>query len=390
MAMYQEPIYLDRETLYKMVWTTPVTELAAQYGISGRGFAKMCARLEIPVPGRGYWARTQNGQKIPPTPLPSAKRSIEKGVSIQVRERLPEEFIRNQRILGDLAQERLTENKIMVLQRLTSPHPLVAMTLEALNNVKLDEFNRLQLPKEECFNVHVGRNSVNRALRIMDALTKALEKRGYEVFIKNGSVTTCVSLLDEIVEFSINERCTRTTKELTAAEKKDSEKHPWKYNYNRFNFTPSGKLTLSIDTWCSSVSRRTWSDGKESKLEDHLNAFVASIVMTAKTKRAWRMKEEQEKLERQERIRQQEEQERMRKEEENRFQALDREVSAWQKSKQIRSYLHAVRMDALQRFGIIMPGSQLDQWLSWAEKQADRIDPLHVNAPVRLDRQPII
>ena len=53
-------------------------KVAKVYGISGRGLAKACARLRVPVPPRGYWARVQNGHKERKPPLPSnaALRSV--------------------------------------------------------------------------------------------------------------------------------------------------------------------------------------------------------------------------------------------------------------------------------------------------------------------------
>ncbi len=50
--MNNERILLSRVELYKMVWSEPVWTLAKKYGLSDRGLAKICARMEIPVPGK--------------------------------------------------------------------------------------------------------------------------------------------------------------------------------------------------------------------------------------------------------------------------------------------------------------------------------------------------
>ena len=52
---------LDRRALYELVWSTPMAQLADQYAISDVGLAKLCKRLNVPRPGRGYWARVQAG-----------------------------------------------------------------------------------------------------------------------------------------------------------------------------------------------------------------------------------------------------------------------------------------------------------------------------------------
>jgi len=58
----RQPTVLSREALYRQVWATPISQLAAQYGLSGRGLAKICARLKVPCPPRGYWARKAVGR----------------------------------------------------------------------------------------------------------------------------------------------------------------------------------------------------------------------------------------------------------------------------------------------------------------------------------------
>jgi len=60
----------DREKLYEQVWSQAVQVVAKSYGLSGRGLAKACIRLQVPVPPRGYWARIRNGVTVPQPPLP--------------------------------------------------------------------------------------------------------------------------------------------------------------------------------------------------------------------------------------------------------------------------------------------------------------------------------
>jgi hypothetical protein len=60
----------ERVTLYEQVWSQPVQHVAKTYGISGRGLAKACRRLRVPVPPRGYWARIRNGHTVRKPALP--------------------------------------------------------------------------------------------------------------------------------------------------------------------------------------------------------------------------------------------------------------------------------------------------------------------------------
>ena len=42
----------------------PVDGLAEEWGLSGRGLAKACRRLSVPVPPRGCWARVAAGRRV--------------------------------------------------------------------------------------------------------------------------------------------------------------------------------------------------------------------------------------------------------------------------------------------------------------------------------------
>lgn len=64
---------VQREVLYKEVWETPMLTLAPKYGVSGVFLRRVCVRLGIPCPPRGYWARKQSGQRLNIPPLPVAK-----------------------------------------------------------------------------------------------------------------------------------------------------------------------------------------------------------------------------------------------------------------------------------------------------------------------------
>ena len=64
------PITLHRDTLYKEVWETPMRQLAKQYDISDVGLTKICRKMDIPTPPRGYWAKRTNGQRVEKMLLP--------------------------------------------------------------------------------------------------------------------------------------------------------------------------------------------------------------------------------------------------------------------------------------------------------------------------------
>jgi hypothetical protein len=62
-----ETIVFKREQLYQEVWSIPILQLAKKYSISDVGLAKICRKMKIPRPPRGYWAKRSFGQ---PTKIP--------------------------------------------------------------------------------------------------------------------------------------------------------------------------------------------------------------------------------------------------------------------------------------------------------------------------------
>jgi hypothetical protein len=57
----------NREEIYKAIWAEPIQHVAKRYNISDVGLAKVCKRLNIPRPGRGYWAIKTAGKPLPKT-----------------------------------------------------------------------------------------------------------------------------------------------------------------------------------------------------------------------------------------------------------------------------------------------------------------------------------
>ncbi len=51
----------DRAKLLNDVWIEAVTIVAPRYQLSDAGLKKLCKRLQIPTPPRGYWARLKAG-----------------------------------------------------------------------------------------------------------------------------------------------------------------------------------------------------------------------------------------------------------------------------------------------------------------------------------------
>ena len=64
---------IAREELYRLVWSEPITKVAARFDVSGSYLTRICALLNVPRPAMGHWAKLAVGKAPPIAPLPDAR-----------------------------------------------------------------------------------------------------------------------------------------------------------------------------------------------------------------------------------------------------------------------------------------------------------------------------
>jgi hypothetical protein len=69
---------LSREELFALVWARPTSEVAKELSISDVALAKLCKRLQVPKPPRGYWAKVQAGRTPRRPPLDAFREEIDR------------------------------------------------------------------------------------------------------------------------------------------------------------------------------------------------------------------------------------------------------------------------------------------------------------------------
>lgn len=106
---------LTREELYNLVWAKPMTEVGRDFGISDRAMAKVCAKKQVPVPTRGYWAKKTAGKSVAKLPLPEfvVKPSKESNGKVTPARQTPEK----QSIGGIFEQRNQTIKKTLKVFR---------------------------------------------------------------------------------------------------------------------------------------------------------------------------------------------------------------------------------------------------------------------------------
>ena len=383
--MPYKKITYKRNGLYDQVWSEPMTKLAPKYGLSDNGLRKICKKLNIPLPPIGYWAKLQYGKAASRPSLPPAKKNeytVERWIA-DIPELDETEKTEVQKII-DLIEG--AENLIQVSDKLRNSHPYVKQTQDALKDAGQTEYGILLNWPVKYLDISVSKNQLGRALRIMDAVIKSLEKKDYPVTMGGHQDETYVTIFGEKIRFGIREPSNQRDRAPTAEEKSNHERYPSLYRGKWTEFIPCGRLSLLIKEYPDGI-RKTWSDGKKQDIENCLNDFLIGLIRVAEQKRARTIERERKAEEKREWERQRDEKIILIKEEEARIKKLEKDAMNWNKSRQIREYLVTLKKDTINKQSERGGDSDLEKWFKWAEQQADRLDPLVKSPPSILDEK---
>jgi hypothetical protein len=91
---------------------------------------------------------------------------------------------------------------------------------------------------------------------------------------------THVVIFEEKVSFFLREPVRRSDHQLT---KEDKEKlKRWSHAFiQKYDYHPSGCLTLEIDKYSAYRVKSRWTDGKKKRLENQLHEFVCNVIKIA-------------------------------------------------------------------------------------------------------------
>lgn len=386
--MHRESRTVTRQELYEQVWTTPMTHLAKEYGISGSTLARICKRHRIPTPGSGYWMSKQHGKAPRRPPLPAAEDPELNTVNFS--EWTPPKKEKQVKVEGfdseivALLKKELTAKPIKVPNALRDPHPYLAAAMKEYQRLRrrspaLGTYEFSQHRVKTLVDVHVqSESTMQRAFRLMDTLIKALEKRGFKV--ERPAYGTKVTVCGETFDIRLYEPSLQKPHQKTPEEKADERARRYSFA-PKLDHVPSGQLCLRL---CvpTDVTRviAQWRDTKTRSVEDRLNDFIRRLLREAdddKRQRAEVERRHQEQLEA-ERLRQEElelrrQEQEARLEEQKRVNDLLAEVRAWRQSQEIQAYLAEIRRVHAAQGKAIEPDSELGQWMEWAEGVNQRL-----------------
>jgi hypothetical protein len=213
----------NRDELYENVWKQTLTSLVLKYGVSAVAIGKTCRKLQIPLPGRGYWAKKAHGHSVTRKPLPKLREVprvvryrpaavVNKVPSPPPKPEFPVEA--EGRIELARIDQMLSAGAFSVKKpRKALRHTLVVATRNILSHASPYK-GILQTPwNESCLDIRVSKPSLRRGLGIMAAVIAVLEDNGVKVRVIPGdrsygdqSSQTTATIFGENIHFGIIER----------------------------------------------------------------------------------------------------------------------------------------------------------------------------------------
>jgi len=167
---------LTRESLYELVWSEPMLKVAARFDVSSSYMARVCARMNVPRPERGYWAKFAVGKIERKIPLPEVRPGDElawsrDGSSAQVPRPLPKPPVSMKRMRQPPSPR-------------TNQHPLINGAKSLFESGRLSyEGGYLKPTKKLLVDLAVTKPTLDKALSFANQFFLALEERGHRVVL---------------------------------------------------------------------------------------------------------------------------------------------------------------------------------------------------------------
>lgn len=377
---------LTRQKLYDLVWSEPITTIVTRYGISNVAFAKTCRRHDIPVPPRGYWAKVQSGHKAHRQPLPERRLGMPETIKFggseshssywqapnnltEIEIAPPPEFLET---LPQLIERvRALVRKVTFPKTLNNPHPAVAKLLEA-DNVRRQKQLASSYPSswnDPYFDSPFER----RRLKLLNAILIGLQKAGFTASFSGKDPQEFYARIgQQSVSFKLDHP--------------KQERHDYRSSSEK-NRPASDILQLEISNWQKPAGiQLVWQDTKDDRIDAHMDEMVTSLItagemqyrISEQHRYEWLVKRKAQLIE--EARQQKEEEERQERERQAKLAKarVDRllgEAAAFRRASDIRAYVGTVRRENAASDSPV-PSDDLEIWASWAQEQADRIDPI--------------
>jgi hypothetical protein len=367
----------NREELYKEIWEQPMLRLAPKYGISSVMLGKVCRKLKIPVPGRGYWARKASGYSVRIKPLPKLK-----DVPVVQRFKFPDPHPTEPKMPEPTDPEYVRIKEVESLEIPIDPnlplHRLVAATAKAFKSAQTDYRGyRSTRGHEGVLDLHISNGTSGRAIQILNTVVVALENQGFSLSVNKDTRDVVAKVFEREIGFELIEKYSQIR--IPEYQRKDDFFAP------KVRYEPNGILEFRVSH--SRYGQFAVRDQKKLPLERQIAIVVGAFVRQARAAKLGAERERQQEIQRREEEIQRQKLAELIREEEKKVSSLDTWVTNWLRARHYREFILALEQSWEVAEKNLSPEADHGKRLVWMRQQADRLDPLVESPGSILDRK---
>ena len=390
----------SREDLYDAVWSKPMIKLAEEFGISGRGLAKLCERLRVPVPPRGYWRKFSLGQSIKKTSLPNVEFTRydqwKNKTTLDDLERRRKAVKEHSEIFNnpdiEIKDKNIHEIASKTLHAEQTRKTMMIVSEQDISSPMVKKFLLSQTENKNTrpSNKYSGNLAIDvtdsctlRAGLLMESLLQGFKERRWNFSIEkveaSPHVRMFVNLFGQRIYFAIIEPFTNKRFPLTEKERKayEEDHHYGRVPKYRYIPTATGRLLLSIND--GKRVYQSWEDrGKqliEASIQEIMLGFIYVAIQSSNETILALEREQRLKLEQARKL----EEERLKRLDAKRYEKLIAGSEAYSQMEKIQNYVEYVKNQAQNQAAD--PDSEISKWVEWAQSKINDLNPLKNGFP---------
>lgn len=363
---------ISRDDLYAQVWQTPMARLGQEFGVSGNGLAKICQRMHVPYPPRGYWAKKEAGKAVAIAQLAPLPPGVASEVEIHPTPPAIEEPADVQAVV---AAAKSSAGAITVPETTDNLHPKVKAWLTQHKNEQMERAreHKRQRHDEWFFGKSLLPDLTERDLyrfKVTSAIFKAVEAAGGRIDSAaiNGKVTFLIA--GEKVECSIVEKM----RQSLLVPREEGTKWTAYPEYHQNGLTSSGFLRVTITTYLP-VGTKEWVETATKKIAALLPEIVGRIMAAGPI--LIERKREREESARKHREEEERRNERLRLKQidDRRWGEFRTLAGNWHERAALADFLAEIETRFSVDADSTIAGQKLSEWIAWAQQKIDMLDP---------------
>jgi hypothetical protein len=365
---------VTRDELYALVWGKPMSRLAEEFGITGNGLAKVCDRLDVPYPPRGYWAKKEAGKPTVTFKLPPRKPGGPDATDIYPTPSKPPPLPEAAQSASAAAEK---VEGITVPETMYDLHPRVkAWLAEHKKEQREREIEGRRRGRDSWWARSPIPGLTERDLyrfRVSSAIFRGVETAGGKFESTPISGRVCFLIDGHKVECNIVEKLVKSLKPREQTETWTA--YP---GHHQSGLASSGFLRVSFTTFV--MGKPQWVETDKKKISDMLPNIIGTIMAAGPTLEKQRVEREEAHRRYEEEQARRYEAQRLKEIDDKRWKLFQDFASNWEQRSKLLPFITELESRLEAEGDVLLGDRPLSAWIAWAKCRAEALDPFRRGA----------